>query len=333
MNLVRPDLPGGAEELPVTETQDQPPTGSRALAMVKLARPKHWIKNLIVLFPVVFAMKMSDPAAWRCALIAAAGFCLVSSAIYVLNDIHDRRKDRQHPKKRLRPLASGLLPVSWALVQAAACLAGGIALGACVNVLVAGILAAYVVLQAAYTYVLKRKMLVDVMCIAMGFVMRAVAGAVAIGAEVSPWLVVCTFTICLFMGFCKRRNEVATLGDNVHAEKHRATLGGYSPELLTHLITLSAGMAIISYLLYATHPDTVARIHTTYLIYTVPIVIYAIARFAMFAMIGRYSDPTDLITRDWPFQVAAAAWMAVTVVILLWGEEIQHWAQRVGSTP
>jgi len=293
--------------------------------LLQLARPKHWIKNLIVLFPVIFAMRVTDTGAWLAAGLAAAGFCLVASAVYVINDIRDRDRDRQHPNKRDRPIASGRVPLPVARGEAAILLAGGLALLWGINPLVCALAVAYVVLQVAYTFLLKRKMLVDVMCIAMGFVIRAAAGAVAIREPVSPWLIVCTFTLCMFLGFCKRRNEVATLGDTVTASKHRPTLLGYTPELLTHLITLSAGVAIISYLLYATHPDVVGRFHTTCLIYTVPIVIYAVTRFAMLSMEGKYGDPTDLITRDWPFQVAAAAWVAVTLAVISWGRLLEEW--------
>ena len=295
--------------------------------LLKLARPKHWIKNIIVLFPVVFALKMGQLDAWIKAAVTAAGFCLVSSAVYILNDIHDRHRDREHPKKRNRPIASGDVSVGVAIFLAVGFLAGGLLVTANVNVVAVVVVASYVVLQIAYTFALKHKMLVDVMCIALGFVIRAVAGAVAIPVSVSPWLIVCTFTICLFMGFCKRRNEVATLasGGAGGAEKHRRTLAGYTPELLTHLITLSAAVAIISYLIYATHPRTVDHFHTDYLIYTVPIVIYAVTRFAMLSMEGKYSDPTDLITKDWPFQASAVIWSALTFAVICWGQAFQQW--------
>jgi 4-hydroxybenzoate polyprenyltransferase len=314
--------------MPGTVTTETP-YRTRALVdigcLLRLARPKHWIKNLIVLFPVIFSMRMGEAGAWLNAGSAAAAFCLVASAVYVINDIRDRDRDRQHPKKANRPIASGRVTVPVASAEAALLLAAGLAVSWAINPFVSGLALAYVALQVSYTFLLKRKMLVDVMCIALGFVIRAAAGAVAIWTPVSPWLIVCTFTVCMFLGFCKRRNEVATLGDQVEAGKHRPTLIGYTPELLTHLITLSAGVAIISYLLYATHPEVVERFHTTYLIYTVPIVIYAVTRFAMLSMEGKYADPTDLITRDWPFQVAAAAWVAVTLAVISWGQHLQEW--------
>jgi 4-hydroxybenzoate polyprenyltransferase len=294
-------------------------------ALVRLARPEHWIKNVIVLLPVVFAQKMGDPRAWGAAALAALAFCLASSAAYIINDIQDREKDRLHPRKKDRPLASGEVSPGAAAGLAAGLLAAGLAIAFRAGAIVLLIVAAYLVLQAAYTFFLKHKMIVDVICIALGFVLRATAGAVALHVEVSPWLFVCTFTICLFMGFCKRRNETADLRDAEQAEKHRKTLIGYTPELLTHLITLSAGVAVIAFLLYATSSRTVEHFGTDYLVYTLPAVLYGICRFAMLSMRGRFADPTDLILHDWPFQVSVAAWSVAAVILIGWGRELQAW--------
>ena len=308
--------------------------------VIQLARPRHWIKNLIVLFPVIFALRMGDWNAWRLALLAMAAFCLVSSAAYIVNDIEDRTKDRLHPRKRNRPLASGAIGVPAAAAEAAVLFLLALAVAFRVGLTASpsgpgqaqpptplesrlipwalpAIILAYFLLQVSYTFLLKRKMLVDVICIALGFVLRAVAGAVAIRVEVSPWLFVCTFTLCLFMGFCKRYSEVVTLADPAEAREHRPTLVGYTPELLTHLITLSAAIAVMSFLLYATSQRTVAHLGSDYLIYTIPVVIYAVCRFAMLSMNGNYADPTDLFLRDWPFQVTVAIWLAAVVAIIL----------------
>jgi len=294
--------------------------------LLELARPKHWVKNLIVLFPLFFALRFGSPGSWWLASLALVAFCLASSAVYIVNDIRDRDRDREHPHKKDRPLASGKVGVPLALAEAAFLFAGAMLVALRAGPLVLLIVLAYVLLQVAYTFSLKRKMIVDVVCIALGFVLRAAAGAVAIHVEASPWLIICTFTLCMFLGFCKRRNELATIGDVELAEKHRPTLAGYTPELLTHLITLSAAVAIISYLLYASSPRTVDQFHTTYLVYTLPAVIYAVCRFAMFSMIGKYSDPTDLIMRDWAFQVSVAVWAAATFAIIRWGRHVQEWA-------
>jgi len=204
-------------------------------------------------------------------------------------------------------------------------LAGAAAVACLVNRLVLAVVAAYVLLQLAYTLILKHKAIIDVICIALGFVLRAAAGAIAIEVEVSPWLIVCTFTICLFMGFCKRCNETVTLGPGGEATGHRKPLAAYTSELLTHLITLSAGVAVVAFLLYASNDRTIRHFKTDYLIYTLPIVIYGITRFAMLSMKGCYRDPTDLFFRDRPFQLTVVVWFASAAVIIRWGLGLQQW--------
>ncbi len=299
-----------------------------AKSALRLARPTHWVKNVLVLLPVVFSLRAGEGAVWARAAMAAAAFCLVSSAVYVLNDIADRKRDRRHPRKKRRPLAAGQVTVGAATVEAAALLLAGGAVALRCGMPVLLVVAAYLGLQASYTSYFKHRMLLDVICIALGFVLRAVGGAVAIGVEISPWLFVCTFTICLFMGFCKRCNEAVTLGEaggQEEARSHRATLIGYTPELLTHLITLSAGIAVVGFLLYATSPRTVANLGTNYLIYTLPAVIYAVARFAMLSMRGRYADPVDLIAHDGPFAVTVLTWAVAAAAIIRWGRPLQDW--------
>ncbi len=296
---------------------------------IRLARPEHWIKNIIVLFPVVFARREDDPQAWSSAALASVAFCLASSASYIFNDIFDRDKDRLHPRKSGRPLAAGQISLLAAAAEAALLFVAAVAVAWTVNQIVLGIIVAYLLMQLVYTLWLKQKMLVDVICIAMGFVLRAAAGAVAIPVEDSPWLFVCTFTICLFMGFCKRCNELATLAVREEARQHRRTLGGYSPELLTHLITLSAGVAIVAFLLYASSNRTVNNLGTNYLIYTLPAVVYGISRFAMLSMKGVYSDPTALILRDRPFQYTMAIWFATVIAIIFWGHDVERWLRSL----
>jgi len=297
----------------------------RVVDLIRLIRPGHWIKNAIVLLPIVFALRLTDWHSWYSAALAAAAFCLAASAIYIINDVRDRESDRVHPKKKERPIASGRVGILPAAVASVVLLAGAVGIMQSVTPVALLILLFYVLLQMAYTFALKGKLLVDVMAIAAGFVLRAMAGAVAIRAEVSPWLIICTFTICMFMGFCKRRNENATIGQIAQAEKHRATLAGYTPELLSHLITLSAGIAIVAYLLYASAPRTIEHFGTSYLVYTVPVVIYGVFRFAMLSMKGAYTDPTDLILHDRPFQLTVAFWSVLVLVIILYGPKMQAW--------
>ena len=292
---------------------------------IQLARPRQWIKNVIVIVPVVFGFRMANVQAWVSAGTAFIVFCLVSSAGYVFNDIQDRERDRFHSHKKSRPLASGQVTVSAAGLEAAILLAIGFVLGLRLGYMFSAVVVSYVVLQLAYTLFAKARILIDVICIALGFVLRAAAGAVAIRVEVSPWLVICTFMLCLFMGFCKRYNEIRFIDNLKEARGHRLTLADYSPELLNHLITMSATLAVVSFLLYTTSARTIGHFGTGYLLYTVPVVVYGIFRFAMLSMKGSYGDQVDLVLYDRPFQLAVLLWAVFVFAIIFWGRPFQMW--------
>jgi 4-hydroxybenzoate polyprenyltransferase len=296
--------------------------------IIEIARPKHWIKNLIILFPIFFSLNVDKPEAWFKVIITLISFSLASSASYIFNDIRDRDRDRFHPVKQNRPIASGQVSLATAATENVLLLllCFLVAQFAGYGVLVLVVL--YLIIQAGYSVVLKNQMIVDVICIALGFVIRAMAGAACIRVEISPWLIICTFTISLFMGFCKRGNEIATINNRAQAESHKQTLLGYTPELLTHFITLSAGVAVVSFLLYASSPMTVERFGTIYLSYTLPLVIYGIFRFAMLSMRGTYADPTDLIVQDRPFQATVILWAIAAFIIIYGGRLIRAWFQN-----
>jgi 4-hydroxybenzoate polyprenyltransferase len=304
---------------------DRPERVNTLRRYIELARPKGWIKNAIVLFPVIFAQRMDDAGTWGAALVAAAAFCLAASAMYVFNDLRDRHCDRAHPLKRARPLASGAVGPRAAGMEAAVLLGGAVVVAGAAGRGVLTCLATYVALQAAYSLWLKHQILLDVLCIALGFVLRAAAGALAIGVAISPWLVVCTFSVCLFMGFCKRTSEIAAFADAEDAARHRGTLRGYTPQLLGHLMTLSAAVAVLAFLLWATSERTRQHLHTVGLVYTLPLFIYGVFRFAMLSMLGRYGDPTDLLLRDRPLQAAIVLWLGAAAVVTRWGPTLGQW--------
>ena len=295
--------------------------------MIQLARPGNWIKNLVVLMPVLFGMRMNDKCAWINASAAAVAFCFASGFAYILNDLKDIEADRTHPVKKDRPLAAGKVSVKAAFVQAAVFLVIAGVIAGSISKMLLVMVAVYMVFQVFYSLLLKHMVLIDVICIALGFVLRTASGAVAITVEVSPWLFICIFTICLFMGFCKRYNELITLGDITRARSHRKTLIEYTPDLLTHLITLSAGIAVVSFLFYGLSESTVARFGTDYFVYTLPVVVYAVFRFAMLSMKGTYSDPTDIILRDRAFQATVIIWMIAASVIICYGSKIGSYMQ------
>ncbi len=297
-------------------------------AFIRLLRPLHWSKNVFVFAALIFAthpqknlsfffLEMIVPS-----LKAFICFCLISSFAYVVNDIHDVDFDRQHPKKKDRPLASGKIPITTAWVIAVLLLLVGIASGFSVNILLGLVALSYLILNIGYSFWLKNHVIVDVMCIAIGFVLRALAGVMAIKVPLSPWLMVCTFTLCLFVGFGKRRCEIAaTNNDYTQAIDHRPVLERYSLEALTHLLTISAALAITTFLLYTMDPQTAAKFGTNFLIYSSPLVIYGIFRFAVLIQTGKYGGPMELFADDRPFQITIILWILMVVAIVNWGPQ------------
>ncbi|TWT46195.1 Decaprenyl-phosphate phosphoribosyltransferase [Phycisphaerae bacterium RAS1] len=305
----------------------------RLAALLQLLRPAQWSKNVFVFAGVVFGQKLDHPESVVQALLAFACFCLVSSTVYIINDVHDRHEDRLHPRKCRRPVASGLIAPGAALLLAL--LTGTVGLAGAFLLDRAFFLVAvtYLLLQLAYTAGLKRQVLLDVILIGTGFVLRAIAGAVVVHVEISHWLVICTFTLCLFMGFSKRRCELIALNENGgDAGKHRKTLMFYTPDLLNQWTTLTAGIAVVSFILYATDERTVHVFKSNYLVYTLPLVVYAVFRFAFLVEHGRVDGPTDVVLKDRAFQAAIAAWGVAAVLIVYRGPQIAawlaQWAQR-----
>lgn len=292
-------------------------------SIIYQARPGHWIKNVVVLLPVIFGLQMYNINAWLRAFTAAIAFCFVSSSAYVFNDVWDRENDKAHPIKKNRPLASGKINVKTALIELVVLLLAALVIAQSLSLGLLYIVLIYAFMQLFYTTFLKSKVLVDVICIALGFVLRAAAGAVAIKVEISPWLFICMFTICLFMGFCKRYSEITAI--NYIARDHRPVLIEYTPDLLTHLITLSAGIAVMAFLVYGLNERTVEQFGTNYFIYTLPIVVYAIFRFAMLSMKGSYTGPTDIILHDRVFQITILIWLLVAFCIIRYGETLESW--------
>jgi len=294
---------------------------------VLLIRPAQWVKNVFVFAGLAFGEKLLDPQAQAAAWLAFAAFCLASSSAYVINDILDREHDRLHPTKRNRPLARGVIGPGPAMGLAVALIvaAFGLTAAARLPAAFALILSVYFALNVLYSLALKHRVILDVIVISVGFVLRAWAGAAAVQVSVSPWLIVCTFTLCLFLGFGKRRCELAALGNTPNASGHRPTLARYTPELLNHLISVSAGIAVITFLLYTM--ETEEKFGTNYLIYTIPLVVYGIFRYAMLVQSGRGTGPSDILINDRPFLYTVVLWAVAAVVIIYWGPAIRLWLQ------
>ncbi len=285
---------------------------------VEALRPHQWVKNLLVLVPLFFTEQAFEVSGWTAALTAFASFCFAASSIYLLNDILDREEDARHPKKRLRPIASGRLPIAAAWLELVVTLSATAGLAVLVPSEGLSFLVwptAYLGLNVAYSFWLKRLVIVDCMCIALGFQLRVMAGAAAIDVAASKWLQVCTFFFALFLAFCKRYEE---LGRQTEATgRTRKTMSEYTESFLSMMIGPLAALSILSYALYTVSPETVARHGTERLIYTVPFVTYGVFRYLF--LVYRKSeggDPARLLFRDVPLVLSGVLYAAVVLLVL-----------------
>jgi len=283
---------------------------------VELCRPTQWIKNVVVFAGPAAALRLFTADGFFRSLIAFTAFCLAASATYAINDAMDREADASHPTKRNRPVARGAIGPAAAVMTGALLFILGVALaGAADNARVAIVVVAYFLMSLSYSFGLKRRMILDVIIIATGFVLRAWAGSLSVGVVTSEWLIACVFTLCLFLGFGKRRCEIAMIGNVEEAGHHRPTLLRYTPDLLSHLITVSAGIAVMTFLLYTLDSSSAVPFHKEHLFYSLPIVVYGIFRFAMLSEMGRFSGPTEIVLKDKAMLATIVVWAAVALLI------------------
>ncbi len=252
------------------------------------------------------------PSAGRLAVFFC--FCLAASPVYIINDIIDRKRDRLHPEKCNRPIADGSVAIGSAAVMSALCAAAAIIGGFLLSQTFAIIILTYIGLMILYSLLLKRIMILDCTVISIGFCLRAIAGAVVVGVFISPWLIICTFALCLFLAFGKRRSEIAQLQED--SESFRNTLAGYTPELLAHMLDVTSGLAVVCFLLYAMDDRTLRIFGTNNLVYTTPLVLYCIFRFSALIQTGKYSDPVKFILNDLPFQIGFVLWVISCIIII-----------------
>ena len=264
---------------------------------------------------LLFSGRLLDRTAWPAALAAFVIFCGLSGVVYLVNDVLDRGADSQHPVKQHRPIASGALSpqlaLTTALVLAAACLAGAVAINA--NLTMTAL--AYVALLGAYSAALKHYVIIDVLTLSGGFVLRAVAGAVAIGVPISHWLLVCTTLLALFIGLSKRRHELTLLSDG--AVGHRPILQEYSPYLLDQMISVVTAATLVAYSVYTISSETAARLGSDRLGLTIPFVLYGIFRY-LYLVHQRDGggSPSELLLTDRPLLICVALWVAAVVLVI-----------------
>jgi len=293
---------------------DSQSTGQLA-AMIRLARPHQWIKNALVLAALLFGQRLFVFHDVVLALIAVVAFCALSSAGYILNDISDRDADRLNPAKCDRPLARGDLTV--AAASRAALLLGTIAavLSIVLGWAFVGIALLYVALQLVYSLWAKHRVVIDVIAVAIGFVLRAFAGGVAIDVEVSPWLVFITFVLALFLVLARRRHELIALGDGAIA--HRSALSQYSVRLVDQMISIVAGATLVSYMIYTASAEVEAKLGTRHLYLTVPFVAFGILRYLyLIDERNEGGDPASALLHDRPLMLTVALWILTDIALL-----------------
>ena len=276
--------------------------------LITTMRPKQWYKNLVIFVGIIFSLNLLNFQMWLDVISAFAIFCMLSGSEYIINDIIDVEKDRKHPKKCKRPIASGKLKVSHALLFAIILIivAGGGAYLINTQFLVVSI--TYFLLILFYSLFLKHLIIVDILVISIGFVIRAIAGCLAINVFISPWLVICAFLLALFLALGKRRHELILLAEN--AKEHRRILEGYSVEMLDQMISITTGALIISYSLYTFLTDNIC------MMFTIPLVIYGLFRYLFLVHSKNIGEEPEMLFKDKGMMICMVLWVILVVAIL-----------------
>ncbi|MBI4358110.1 MAG: decaprenyl-phosphate phosphoribosyltransferase [Candidatus Omnitrophica bacterium] len=286
------------------------------MAILALFRFRQWIKNLFVFAPLIFSGQLSNPHSVREALYTFFSLCLISSSVYVFNDISDRDSDRQHPTKKNRPLASGEVSISSAWILFLLLLVGGYTILVIMKMplFVFVYVSAFLIINLAYSLYLKEKVIVDVLTIAIGYVVRVLVGAEVIGVAVTHWLLLCTFLLATFLGFSKRRHELVLLGTS--ARSHRLVLRHYSETFLDQICILTLAMTLTCYVLYTIAPETVARFGTDALVYSSVIVMFSLFRYLFLIHIRQMGNPVEVIYFDRQIIFSIATWVLYVVYVI-----------------
>ena len=311
--MARPISP----EHPVPGASPKGGAGGRSTAVLLFhsLRPEQWTKNTIVFAGLIFGMALFDRTAVLRSLLAFAVFCALSGVVYIFNDIMDREADRRHPLKARRPIASGALSPSLAGGAAAALAAVSLTAAFALGIPFGAVALSYLLLQAAYSGPLKHIVILDVLAIAIGFVLRAAAGAVVIGVPISHWLLVDTILLALFLALSKRRHELVLLSNG--ASEHRPILGEYSPYLLDQMIAVVTASTLVAYIFYCISPETVRKFGTDMLGLTIPFPLYGIFRY-LYLVHRREGggSPSQMLLNDRPLLLCVALWVLAVVVIV-----------------
>jgi 4-hydroxybenzoate polyprenyltransferase len=278
-------------------------------------RPEQWAKNLFIFAPLVFSRKLLDTGLLGKVTIGFALFSLACGGIYLFNDIKDLESDKSHPHKRKRPLAAEKLTISEAYLASIILMSVAIVGGFLLDPKFFVVLLIYSVTNVAYSMKLKQLVILDVMVIGLGFILRVLAGTALAGVMPSDWLIICTMTISLFLGFCKRRQEIVRSEGNVPFQ--RVVLRSYSLPFLDQMIAVVTACTVMSYALYTVSAETVARFGTRNLVFTIPFVLYGIFRYLYLVYLKAIGEnPTEMMIGDPPFLVNLALWFIVVLIVV-----------------
>lgn len=288
----------------------------KIIRIFELIRPKQWVKNLFVFAPILFAGKLLDLPMLLTNILAFAAFCCVSSSVYVLNDIIDVESDRVHKKKRYRPIAAGYVSIKQAKILFVFLIVLTAVLSSMLPVLFSVAISAYLVNNLLYSFKIKNVVLLDVFSISIGFILRVIAGAVAIDVSVSSWMIITTIFISLFLGISKRRAELSGPNQD-NLEKQRKVLSDYDVVFVDQLNTIAATGTIISYALYTVSEKAITAFHSDKLIYTTPFVLYGIFRYLYLLHQKNLGEsPTQIVTKDVPIIINSLLWLITCAVII-----------------
>ncbi|MDK2944172.1 MAG: decaprenyl-phosphate phosphoribosyltransferase [Mesotoga sp.] len=281
---------------------------------LRLIRVKQWLKNLFVFAPLIFSSSLTDTVSVLRAILIFFAFCLASSGVYILNDIRDRESDSHHSRKKERPIASGQVRVSSAVIVSLLLFGSAAVTSSLLPFLSSLFLLLYIVVNLFYTLKGKELVLIDAFCISAGFVIRVMAGAYAIETTPTGWIVVTTFFLSLFLGFGKRRNELLSLKEG--SNDHRKVLSLYNDRYLDYLMIATASITIIAYTLYCLDPSTILKFNTDKFVYTVPFVTYGVFRYLLLLFRNGEGDPTEVVTRDTGIVLTVLFWIVSVMLVI-----------------
>ncbi len=284
--------------------------------LLKSLRPHQWIKNGFVLLPLVFAKQLFHLESLLRGLAAAVLFCTLAGATYVINDLADLEADQAHPAKKRRPLASGALSTRAAKWMAVVLIGLALLWGCILGRDFLYVLLIYLLVQLGYNFKLKEVVILDIFCVSAGFFLRIVGGGVAVNVTISNWLIICTISIAMFLTLGKRRSELTLLGSET-ARLHRKVFASYSPHFLDQMINIITAITLLSYMLYCISPETIAKFHTTHLIYSFPFVLYGIFRYLYLIYQRQQGDsPGRVLISDRPLLLSVLLWGFCCVLVI-----------------